>query len=152
MKRALAVAGITTALSVGLVPAAMASQPETETFTVLTVQTSSQMTAHTVSFTENLFQGGRWVGHDRISCTQAANSFTNVVCTGRVWFSGVQTSADRDWGSLGVGPSAVPVNQTRFAVTVRRGTGDFAGDQGVVYVHNLNQSGTRSRLTFSLVS
>lgn len=87
-KLLLATAAGIAVLGMGAPAASASTGAVTQVIKVKTVQTSStQPTPLSIVFTESLWQGGRWVGHDSVRCVWASPTATTGQCRVSVWFA-----------------------------------------------------------------
>jgi hypothetical protein len=89
MRRILTIAAMTIlGLAVGVPAASASTAPVTQVITVKAVQNSASEQGNSFSFTESLWQHGKKVGHDAVTCTFSSPSPTAVGhCTGVLIFT-----------------------------------------------------------------
>jgi hypothetical protein len=101
----------------------------------LTTQTTREKAVFTS--TEDIFQGGKKVGTDRVSCTSVSE--TKADCKVTVTLAKGTILATFTGGSASSGP-----------IKVVGGTGAYKGATGTGSYRNLNKDGTRTAVTLRL--
>ena len=139
MRRMLTVAAsVVLVLGVAAPAASASTAPVTQVIKVNTVQTSATVQGLSFSFTENLWQHGKKVGTDAVTCTFSSPSPTAVAhCTGVGIFPGS--------GDLFVTATGTSTGATGRVVG---GTGVFTNAHGTLLVVNTSSTTGRLTLTF----
>jgi hypothetical protein len=139
MRRILTIAAATVlALAVGVPAASASTAPVTQVITVKSITTSSSFHGHSFSFTESLWQKGKKVGRDAVTCSFPPRAVAH--CTGVLIFP----------GSGDIFITATPdTNDNGARGRVVGGTGTFTNAQGKLLVVSLDNNGDVSRITLT---
>jgi len=138
MSRMLTVAAsVVLALGVAAPAASASTAPVSQVIKVNTVRTSSSVQGLSFSFTENLWQSGKKVGTDAVTCRfSSPNPTATAHCTGVAIFPG---SGDLFVTAMGTSTGANG--------RVVGGTGVFTNARGTLLA--VNTSSSTGRLTFT---
>jgi hypothetical protein len=141
MRRILTIAaGITLVLGAAAPAASASTTPVTQVIHVKAIQQDFAAHGHSISFTETLWQEGKKVGTDAVTCTFRSPSPTAVApCTGVFLFRGS--------GDLFV--SATPNRTNGAKGRVIGGTGAFTNAQGTLLVVSPSSSSNVSWITLT---
>jgi hypothetical protein len=137
MRRILTIAAATVVgLAVGAPAASASTAPVSQVITVKSITTSFSAHGNSFSFTESLWQKGKKVGHDAVTCSFPPRAVAH--CTGVLIFP---RSGD-------IFITATPsINGSDTHGRVVGGTGAFTNARGKLLVVSLNNTGDVSRIT-----
>jgi hypothetical protein len=134
-------AGVVLAFGVGVPAASASTGPVTQVIKVKAVQTFSSFHGHSFSFTETLWQDGKKVGHDAVTCTFPNLSPTAIGhCTGVAIFPGS--------GDLFITATTDATGNGAHGRVVG-GTGAFTNAEGRLLVVHPNPNSNVEWITFT---